>query len=188
MISTVSVSEAEIVAAFGDLAVLLTPQTSLPFENRYATPVTLGKDRLAAVAGAYARYPGQNCLVIDTGTCIKYDLIDAFGVYHGGNIAPGGAMRLRAMHEFTERLPEAPMVMPAHVVGDSTETALQNGALLGAALEMRGYHALLRERYSALQAVLTGGDADFFFKHAQIAGAVVEPDLVLYGLLRLLAD
>ncbi|MFN4081562.1 MAG: type III pantothenate kinase [Saprospiraceae bacterium] len=182
MISTVGVSEAEILAAFGDMAVLLTPQTPLPFENRYATPATLGKDRLAAVAGAFALYPGQDCLVIDSGTCIKYDLIDAAGAYLGGNIAPGAAMRLKAMHAFTERLPEAPMAMPEHPVGVSTETALQNGALLGAVLEMRGYYALLREQYSSLQAILTGGDADFFYKYAQIPGARVEPDLVLHGL------
>ena len=80
----------------------------------------------AAIAGAQALLPGQNCLVVDCGTCIKYDLLTAAGVYLGGNIAPGAKMRAEAMHHFTARLPEVDLNMPADFIGHSTETALQN--------------------------------------------------------------
>ncbi|MCB9342116.1 MAG: type III pantothenate kinase [Saprospiraceae bacterium] len=160
----------------------LTAISPLPFENRYSTPETLGKDRLAAVAGAQALFPGQNCLVIDCGTCIKYDIINAYGTYFGGNIAPGAEMRIKAMHHFTARLPITPIKMPDDFWGDSTETALQNGALRGALLEMEGFIELFEESCSPLQIVLTGGDAEFFLPFLEKYNPERVPDLTLYGL------
>jgi type III pantothenate kinase len=160
----------------------LTHTTPLPFRNAYRTPQTLGKDRLAAVAGAHARYPGEGCLVVDCGTCIKYDLLTADGTYRGGNIAPGAAMRLQAMHVFTARLPEAPLEMPAQAIGDSTTTALQNGALRGAVLEIAGFVELFRREVALERVLLTGGDAGFFAPYLPVEGLVVEPYLTLFGL------
>lgn len=162
----------------------LTHDTPLPFRNLYRTPRTLGKDRLASVAGAQARFPGETCLVVDCGTCIKYDLLTADGTYRGGNIAPGAAMRLHAMHIFTARLPEPPMKMPARPIGESTVTALQNGALRGAALEIEGFVGLFRRQADLQRVLLTGGDAAFFQPHLQesIHELIYEPHLTLYGL------
>lgn len=160
----------------------LTHRTSLPFENRYKTPETLGKDRLAGVAGAHFLFPGKNCLVVDCGTCIKYDMLTGDGVYHGGNIAPGARMRIQAMHHFTARLPEVEMEMPNDFTGYSTETALQNGALRGAVLEIQGFARLFEQRHGTLQIILTGGDAAFFQAQLDIDNLIVEPDLTLFGL------
>lgn len=160
----------------------LTHETPLPFINRYATPATLGKDRLAAVAGAQALMPRKHCLVVDCGTCIKYDLISAEGVYWGGNIAPGARMRAKAMHAFTARLPEVSMQMPADFIGNSTETALQNGAFRGAMLEMEGFFGLFQQKFSPLHLLLTGGDGAFFQAHADLPQVSYEPDLTLFGL------
>lgn len=163
-------------------ALELNAATPLPFRNAYRTPETLGKDRVAAAAGALALFPGRHCLVVDCGTCIKYELLTADGVYHGGNIAPGAAMRIQAMHHFTARLPEVPLDMPADFVGDSTTTALQNGALRGAALEIMGFVQLFQQKAAPLQIILTGGDADFFYPYLDLPGLKVEPDLTLIGL------
>ncbi|MEO6757812.1 MAG: type III pantothenate kinase [Saprospiraceae bacterium] len=160
----------------------LTTETPLPFRNRYATPQTLGKDRLAAVAGAQALYPATDCLVIDCGTCIKYEWLTATGVYEGGNIAPGAKMRIQAMHHFTARLPEVPLELPVEEIGRSTQTALQNGALLGAILEIRGFVQLFRAKSPQLQVIITGGDAAFFAPHLEIDHLKVEPNLTLIGL------
>ena len=160
----------------------LTHRTPLPFKNQYKTPETLGKDRLAGVAGAHFLLPGKNCLVVDCGTCIKYDMLTGDGVYHGGNIAPGARMRIQAMHHFTARLPEVEMRMPDDFTGDSTETALQNGALRGAALEIQGFEQLFAARYGAIQVVLTGGDAAFFQPCLAPKNLTLEPDLTLFGL------
>lgn len=42
----------------------LDHQIKLPFENKYSSPETLGKDRIALAAAAVYAYPKQNCLVI----------------------------------------------------------------------------------------------------------------------------
>ncbi|MCE7923571.1 MAG: type III pantothenate kinase [Haliscomenobacteraceae bacterium CHB4] len=168
----------------GNFKVLeLTHRTPLPFKNHYKTPETLGKDRLAGVAGAQALYPGKNCLVVDCGTCIKYDMLTGDGVYHGGNIAPGARMRIAAMHHFTARLPEVEMRMPDDFTGFSTETALQNGALRGAVLEIQGFTSLYELEYGVLHVILTGGDAVFFQPHlSAIRKLIPVPDLTLIGL------
>ncbi len=160
----------------------LTHTTPLPFQNHYRTPKTLGKDRLAAVAGAHALYPANDCLVIDCGTCIKYEWLTADGIYHGGNIAPGASMRIRAMHHFTARLPEVALEMPVETIGQSTQTALQNGALRGATLEMEGFVQLFQAGSSQVQVLLTGGDANFFAPHLKITNLKTEPNLTLIGL------
>ena len=160
----------------------LSTATALPFENLYTTPHSLGKDRLAAVAGAQALFPGENCLVVDCGTCIKYDMLTADNIYQGGNIAPGAKMRIQAMHQFTARLPEVPMEMPASFTGHSTETALQNGALRGASLEIEGFARLFEQKYPRLQVLLTGGDAGFFQAFLTLSKCTIVPDLTLHGL------
>ncbi len=41
---------------------VLNPTIKLPFNISYLTPQTLGNDRLAAIAGAYALHPNKNIL------------------------------------------------------------------------------------------------------------------------------
>ncbi len=136
----------------------LSPDTPVPITNRYRTPQTLGSDRLAAVIGASSLKPGHDLLIIDAGTCITYEVIDARGNYWGGNIAPGMQMRLRALHEFTGRLPlvEAEGDVPG--MGYSTETAIRSGVLRGMKYEIEGYIKSMRSKYPHLLVFLTGGD------------------------------
>lgn len=63
--------------------------TPVPIVNKYRTPKTLGSDRLAAAVAAVWLQPGRNVLIIDVGTCITYDYVNAAGEYKGGNISPG---------------------------------------------------------------------------------------------------
>lgn len=164
---------------------MLTADTPLPFANRYATPETLGKDRLAAVAGAWHLYPRQNNLVIDAGTCMTYDLITAGGDYLGGNISPGLRMRLRAMHEYTANLPVVDVRNIEDWIGNSTETAMRNGALLGAILEIQAFGDWSRQQFGEVNVILTGGDADFFAENWK-REIFVHPNLVLSGLNKIL--
>ena len=164
----------------------LESNTPLPIRNCYATPETLGRDRIAAAAGAYALFPGRNCLVVDAGTCTTYEVITAGGDYLGGNISPGIDMRLKAMHHFTARLPLVNTGETAAWIGDSTETALQNGAQWGAILETEGYIRTLRRQMGTLTTILTGGNADFLAKKLKNR-IFVHPYLVLIGLNKILA-
>jgi type III pantothenate kinase len=160
----------------------LTSKTPLPFKNGYGTPESLGMDRLASIAGVHSLYPEQNCLVIDCGTCIKYDMLDAKGLYHGGNIAPGLQMRIEAMHHFTAQLPVVQKVMPDDLIGKTTITALQNGAIRGAAFEIQAAIGAFKRSFGDLQVVMTGGDSEFLQQHLEIDNIALQPDLVLHGL------
>src|SRR5690606_35225396 len=84
---------------------LLTHETEVPFVNRYLSPETLGKDRIALAAGAVDIFPDENVLAIDAGTCITYDFISAEKEYLGGSISPGLSMKFKALHNYTARLP-----------------------------------------------------------------------------------
>src|SRR5690606_5785128 len=55
--------------------IALNRNLSLPIQNHYQTPDTLGMDRLAGACGAHALFPTQNCLVIDAGTCVTFDFV-----------------------------------------------------------------------------------------------------------------
>ena len=55
--------------------------TAVPLRNAYATPHTLGADRLAAAVGAAGLRPGRPTLIVDAGTALKHDLVTADGTY-----------------------------------------------------------------------------------------------------------
>ncbi len=165
--------------------ICLDPATPVPINNRYRTPQTLGQDRLAAVVGAFQLYPYENCLVIDAGTCITYDLIDRKGNFLGGNIAPGINLRLKAMHAFTAGLPQVPAGETESWIGNTTSSAMRNGAQLGAVLEMEGFIGNCRRQMGEVNVILTGGDADFFAKKLK-SEIFVNHHLVLLGLNKIL--
>lgn len=160
---------------------LLSPFMKLPFTIDYKTPETLGLDRLAAVAGAWARFPKKNSLVIDAGTCIKYDLITSNGAYLGGNISPGVRMRLEAMHLLTNKLPQVEPPERYERVGTDTRSALQVGACVGAMYEMEGFISNYKKTFDKLNILLTGGDSQFFVNHLKTK-IFTHPHLVLEGL------
>jgi type III pantothenate kinase len=163
----------------------LTEITPLPVKNLYQTPETLGKDRLAAVAGAFELFPNENCLIIDAGTCITLDLLTEKGNYLGGNITPGIEMRFKAMHTFTARLPLIDRKEQEDWIGKSTETAMRNGGQLGAILEVKAFIQMCRRKYQGLNVILTGGDADFFAKNLKTK-IFANHNLVLVGLNKIL--
>ncbi|MCP3928084.1 MAG: type III pantothenate kinase [Bacteroidetes bacterium] len=185
--STVAaVSVEEVKGYFNDFFFLpLTAETPLPIDNLYATPETLGKDRLAAVVGAFQLYPSKNCLVVDAGTCITYDILNAQGEYLGGNIAPGISLRLRAMHEFTARLPLIEQGPFEQWIGDSTESAMRNGGQLGVLLEVSGYIRHFKEKFGDVCVIFTGGDSNFFVENLK-SKIFVNQNLVLIGLNKIL--
>lgn len=157
----------------------------LPIGNAYATPETLGFDRLAAAVGAWEQQPGKPLLIVDYGTAVTYDFVTPQGVFIGGNIAPGLQTRFRSLHEYTGRLPLVEPVFPPEKLGKSTQTAIQNGVMRGMLFELEGYLNALREDYPDLLAFLTGGDLNYFAGKLK-NGIFADENLVLKGLHRIL--
>jgi len=175
----------EAISAHCQKLLVLSLQLRLPVKINYRSPQTLGVDRLAAVCGAAQLFPRSNCLVIDAGTCITYEWLDAYGVYHGGAISPGVSMRLQAMHQFTARLPLLQPELTTEWLGQDTASCMQSGAVVGACEEINGFILRYRAAHPDLRVILTGGDARFF--ESQLKPSIfVAPDLVLEGLNRIL--
>jgi type III pantothenate kinase len=141
--------------------VILDDKTPLPFKNTYKTPETLGKDRLAAAVAGSNMFPGKNVLVIDAGTCIKYDFINAQAEYLGGSISPGLQMRFDALHTFTEKLPLIELADFKPLIGINTTESLLSGVINGTLAEIDGIIDRYREKYPEIQVVLSGGDAEY---------------------------
>ena len=165
--------------------VFLDERVALPIRVDYQTPETLVKDRLAAVVGATYLRPGRDLLVIDLGTAITYELVEASGVYLGGNISPGMTTRFRALHQFTRKLPLVMETERVPLIGVSTETALQAGVVNGIVYEMDGYIDKLKEKYPDLFVFLTGGHS-FYFERRLKNSIFADINLVLIGLNRIL--
>ncbi len=155
--------------------------------NQYKTPKTLGLDRLAAVIGANQLYPGKGSLVIDAGTAITYDWVDAEGNYFGGSISPGLNMRYKALNYYTGGLP----LISAdeqfnNDYGDDTTSAIRSGVQNGIKYELTGFIESYRQNEPELNIILTGGDSIFFdtlLKNSIFAPYIKnEPHLVLKGL------
>ncbi|HCM74767.1 MAG TPA: pantothenate kinase [Cytophagales bacterium] len=153
----------------------------LPLTIKYATPLTLGVDRIAAACGAIEIMPNRDCLVIDMGTCINYEFVDDQLNYHGGAISPGVKMRFDAMHTFTARLPLIHLNDKVALTGNSTETCMQSGVMNGVLSELEGIIALYREKYPSMGVILCGGDAHIFENKLK-QPIFVAPNLVLRGL------
>ena len=156
-------------------------------QNNYETLATLGLDRWAKVIAAHCLYPGENCLLIDAGTCITYDVHTAANAYFGGSISLGVNMRFEALNYYTGRLPlvnwDKDEAIPD---GTNTNNAIKNGVLQGIVNEVEGFIALENKKNKALRVMITGGDGDFLNK--QLKNSIFatqisyDPYLVLKGL------
>lgn len=160
---------------------VLSSDTKVPFQNLYSTPKTLGVDRIALMSAASNQYPKQHVLVIDAGTCVTFDCLDAENRYLGGAISPGLQMRYAAMHSFTEKLPSLSFKDPENLIGNDTETSMHSGVVNGLVAEINGIISAYRKQFSDLTVVLTGGDMNYLSKRLK-NGIFANPNFLVEGL------
>lgn len=148
----------------------------------YPKPASIGADRLANSVAARLRF-GAPVVVVDFGTAVTFDVVNAKGDYVGGIIAPGLAAMTNYLHEKTALLPKIKIREIKTAIGKSTEEAMLVGAV-------HGYRGLVREliselkrelRVKKLPVVATGGYAKLIAAKLPEISAV-EPDLTLEGL------
>ena len=142
----------------------LSHSSKTPFKNSYATPHTLGVDRIALATAAFYYNPKGNTLIVDAGTCVTFDMVNDYGEYLGGSISPGLHMRYRALREYTAKLPLLQPEQPLDIIGNSTETSIHSGVVNGISLEIDEVIGMYRSRFTDLTVILTGGDAQFLSK------------------------
>ena len=148
----------------------------------YPKPNSIGPDRLANSVAAKFRF-GAPVVVVDFGTAVTFDVVDARGNYVGGIIAPGLAAMTDYLHEKTALLPKIKIREIKSAIGKSTAEAMLVGAV-------HGYRGLMREligelkrelRVKKLPVVATGGYAKLIAAKLPEISAV-DPDLTLEGL------
>ncbi len=165
----------------------LGPETPIPLIVDYATPQTLGADRVAAAVGAWADHKGHPILVVDAGTAVTYDLVSPAGVYCGGNIAPGISMNLRALHEFTARLPLVPFPTPMADLGSQLFGRDTRGAIARGAVDaVRASIAFYRSRLPEDTVIVLGGGCGRHLATVCDFPTHVDEHLVSKGLNRIL--
>jgi type III pantothenate kinase len=156
-------------------------EIDLPLRVLTDPPQETGVDRIVTMAAAYEQL-GKACVVVDAGTAITVNACNDKGEFLGGAILPGAAMQLRALHEYTAKLPPVTLEVPKGVFGRSTTEAIRHGVYHG----IRGTVKELLENYATElgfwpEAIATGGDAQKLFEGWELVHAI-SPDLTLYGI------
>jgi type III pantothenate kinase len=161
---------------------VVSGSTRVPINNAYLSQETLGPDRLVLVNAAYAEYPNKTNLVVSLGTCITYNLVQQNKTFRGGAISPGLQMRIKALHTFTDLLPELNEIdEDPLLLGYDTDTCMQSGIVNGMAAEIDGMIAAFESKYPDFNAILTGGDAPLFARKLK-SKIFADPDLLIRGL------
>ncbi len=163
---------------------VLTHRTVRGVGLDYPRPATIGPDRLANAVAARHRF-GAPVVVVDFGTAVTFDVVNARGDYVGGIIAPGLAAMTEYLHEKTALLPRIRLRDTRAVIGRSTREAMLVGAVHGYRGMIRELLAELRRalRVEALPVVATGGYAALLARQLPEITVVV-PGLTLEGLRR----
>ncbi|MBL6987014.1 MAG: type III pantothenate kinase [Methylobacter sp.] len=145
--------------------------------NAYQQPEKLGVDRWLSLVSVWQKYQSPACIV-DCGTAITVDLIDADGRHQGGLISPGLTLMRKSLVQGTEALSFSES-NHAFGLADNTEAAIYSGTL-AASIGLIEY--VLAKQPGKAQLILTGGDACLIAGQLN-AEAIVDPNLVLQGLL-----
>ena len=135
---------------------------NLPLKLDYKTKNTLGKDRLCNAVAAWDMNPTNNSLIIDVGTCIKFDFVSNQGIYEGGAISPGIKLRYKSLNDYTANLPLVNELGKADLIGKSTIESIHSGVMNGINAEIRYLIQEYEKKYDSLTIFVTGGDAKYF--------------------------
>ncbi len=148
--------------------------------NAYTDPSQYGVDRWAALLGAHMHYDDPVC-IIDAGTAITVDLLDAAGVHHGGRILPGLQMMRDALLKGTAGIHQADGEPSAFA--NNTADAVSSGTLhmLQAAL-IEICSSAGQYLGNNMKIIITGGMSEQIMSLPGMPGMLHEPDLVMKGL------
>lgn len=162
-------------------------ETACGVTNRYARPAQLGADRWASLVAARQRsvvtdlFPPA-CVVVNAGTAVTVDALDADGVFRGGLILPGMRLMLQALAENTSGLKTAPGTF--REFPDNTADALFSGAMQGICGAVEQMRRQIDTNPAQVRVYLAGGAAADIAPHLNPPVEIVD-NLVLEGVLAL---
>ena len=145
-------------------------------QNAYQCPSQLGVDRWLCLLALRHHHPLPAC-VMDCGTAITVDMLDARGIHLGGLITPGLTLMKKSLYQGTQQLQFSEHHYSAGLA-DCTEAGIYSGTLFSA-VGLIEY--VLANQAENFQLILTGGDAELLAEYI-VQDLIIEPDLVLQGL------
>ena len=170
--------------------------SDIPMTIDVEAPAKTGVDRLLAAYSAHrhvkkSRTASQAVIVIQAGTAVTVDLVDAAGVFRGGSIMPGLGLSLQLLAAGTDMLPwlgnHAVDLRPA-LPGKNTEQAISagvNAALVGGASHLIERYRSESTNGKAIKVIVSGGDGSLLMPHiaqpAELVNHVVLDGLSLIG-------
>ena len=161
--------------------VMVGPGVKTSVRIRYENPRDVGADRIANALAAYTKYGGP-VVVIDFGTAVTYDAIDADGDYLGGAIAPGIEISLDALVSHTAMLRRVEAVAPDSIIGRNTINSIQSGLVWGFVAQVEGMvKRMVDELGGRARVIATGGQAPLVAGLTSVIEAT-DPLLTLEGL------
>ncbi|MHC4841337.1 MAG: type III pantothenate kinase [Planctomycetota bacterium] len=131
-------------------------ELNIPIDNNTTSPDKVGQDRLLNSLAARKRF-GEECIVVDFGTAITFDVVQG-GAYVGGVITPGIGLAMEALHQKTALLPLVEPKGNPPILGKDTASAIHAGVYHGYIGLVRNVLAELVKLYaSAPPIIATGG-------------------------------
>jgi len=167
-------------------ALVVGPGLKSGIQLKVPEPQTVGADRIVNTVAAKNLF-GSPALVIDFGTATTIDYLSASGCYEGGVIAPGPILALESLSSRTAKLPRVELAWPKSVVGNTTVSCMQSGAVIGYLCLVEGLITRIIKEVGPIDHIIaTGGLGKLYSEHSSIIKHY-DPQLTLKGL-KILAD
>ncbi len=167
-------------------AITLLASGDVPLEIELPRPDMVGIDRLlAAVAANRIRRADHPAVIVDLGTAITVDLVSSSGAFQGGAILPGTEMSARALHDYTDLLPQIEMselIDPPPPLGKATDLAMRSGLYWGTVGAVRELASRMVPSGSAEPELFVTGGAGPMVARLVSASARHIPHLTLAGI------
>ena len=162
-----------------------SPAADLGLRNAYADPARLGVDRWLAVVEAWHRQGAA--IIVDCGSALTIDAVDAGGTHLGGYIVPGLTMLRTSLFRGTAQVRVTDQLTASLAPGRSTSAGVENGVLRMSVAFITDVVVELRKTLTDTCPVfMTGGDAAVLQPHLPFA-TLADADIVLDGLERVVA-
>jgi type III pantothenate kinase len=172
---------------FGCIPTIVSASVKLPIKIDINRPDEAGADRIANAVAAFTKFGGP-VIVVDFGTAINFDIVNAEGTYIGGVLLPGPKTSMVELAKKAARLFEIRIEKPDSVVGRSTAGALKSGMFYGTVGQVDFIIDKIIEEtgFEKTRIIATGGLAEGIEKASRHI-KLIEPALTLEGL-RLISE
>ncbi len=159
-----------------EIDIPVAKRLSFGVSSAYSQSEKLGVDRWLNLLALHHYYPGDAC-IIDCGTAITMDFLNAHGQHLGGLISPGLKLMKKSLLQETAELPFNENDFDPGLA-DCTEAAIYSGTLFSAAGLIE---YVVNQQHLEQQLILTGGDAEIISEQLRYK-TIIDADMVLKGL------